>query len=435
MEIILSIAYVMLFVSIIRKASCLQVEGIKITWLTIGFLTKVLFGVSIGLIYTYYYTDKSLADTFILFEDSKIIFNTFQSDPKAFLKMVTGIGGNGPELQGYYNSMNKWFDVYSPINDNRIMIRLNTLLRFVSFGYYYVHVVFMSFISYCGVLLLIKVFQCHIRKSTTLLFVILFIWPSFSLWTSSLLKDSLAFFILNCIIYVFDKKLINENRFSKYMIIFALLLFALMQTKFQIFLLTVPLLLAWALSHKTRINAMVVFPAALIVSICIIQLGAYAIPKLNLWNFLSQKQSAFYDLASRENAGSVIHITELHPNLLSILTNLPSGLFNSLFRPFINDPGPNVSIYFGIENLAIVLLIGWNILAGRKSFLSMNGLYAFCFFYAVSYLAIIGMVTPVLGSLVRYKSQALPLLLLWSICLSNRGNLKMLDFLKKQEIN
>ena len=44
-----------------------------------GYLIKLAAGVAVGLIYTFYYTDRLTADTFRLFDDSKIVFDAFFS--------------------------------------------------------------------------------------------------------------------------------------------------------------------------------------------------------------------------------------------------------------------------------------------------------------------------------------------------------------------
>lgn len=386
-----------------------------------GYLIKLLAGIGIGLIYTYYYTDRLTADTFRLFDDSKIIFDSFHTSKSDFFRMLTGIGAGSSDLNGYYNAMNNWYDVYSPINDNRTMIRFNAFLRFISMGNYYVHVVIISFLSFTGIVGLVKVFEERFPNLTKDIFVVLIILPSLLLWVSGLLKDSLAFFTFGITIYQFNKILSSESVSAKEMLILFCFLAALMFSKFQIFLLSLPLFAAWALSEKSNINAWVIFPAVLSVTLLLLFLLGSAVPVLDISSMLSAKQAAFYDLGIKEKAGSLITIPRLEPEMSSILINAPRGFLTALARPLPFDPGPALSKIFTVENLLVIIFILWNIIRGKKEAFSTDPLVVFCLFYAVVYLSVIGMVTPVLGAMVRYKAQAVPFLIIWAITIKGKN--------------
>lgn len=386
-----------------------------------GYLIKLLAGVAIGLIYTYYYTDRLTADTFRLFDDSKIIFDSFHTNKYDFFRMQTGIGAGASELSGYYNAMNNWYDVYSPINDNRTMIRFNAFLRFLSMGNYYVHVVIISFLSFAGVVGLVKVFEERFPNLTKDIFAVLIVLPSLLLWVSGLLKDSLAFFTFGMTIYYFNNFIRSERFDIKSILALTFFLGALMFSKFQIFLLSLPLLAAWALSEKLKTSAWIIFPTVLASTIMLLFLLGSAVPSLDIASMLSAKQSAFYSLGIKEKAGSLISIPRLEPEMSSILINAPNGFLTALFRPLPLDPGPVLSKIFTIENLVVIIFIIWNIFRGKKESFSADPLVVFCLFYAVVYLSVIGMVTPVLGAMVRYKAQALPFLIIWSIVIKGKN--------------
>src|SRR5205085_1236733 len=111
------------------------------------FVLKIIAGCSLGFIYTYYYKDRTTADTFKFFDDSKVMFDQLLEHPKDFFKMFTGIQGDSPTLVRYYNNMNAWNNKDVLFNDNKTIIRLNVIFHLFSLGHYYVHVVFINFIS------------------------------------------------------------------------------------------------------------------------------------------------------------------------------------------------------------------------------------------------------------------------------------------------
>jgi hypothetical protein len=407
---------------LISRVKFFRLKEIPVRFLWAGYFIKLLAGITVGLIYTYYYTDRLTADTFRLFDDSKIIFETFFTNQTDFFRMISGIGANSAELDGYYNAMNNWYDIYSPINDNRTMIRFNALLHFISLGNYYVHVVIISFLSFTGVVGLVKVFEERYPHLTTDIFGVLILLPSLLLWVSGLLKDSLAFFTFGMTIYFFSKILRSNSSGFKDKILLMLFLLALMFSKFQIFLLCMPLLSAWYISEKSSINPWIIFPVVLAATAGLLYLIGSASPSFDISAMLSAKQQAFYDLGIKEKAGSLISIPRLEPHMNSIMKNAPAGFFTALFRPLPFDPGPLLSKLFTIENLFVIGFIFWNLYNGRQNSISRDPAVVFCLFYAVVYLSIIGMVTPVLGAMVRYKAQALPFLIIWAIIVNSKSN-------------
>ena len=78
-----------------------------------------------SLIYTYHYTDRSLADIYKYFDDAKYMYGAVWTSPIDFLSMLTGIGNDTPHFNLYYDQMNNWFREYESnlYNDNPTLIR------------------------------------------------------------------------------------------------------------------------------------------------------------------------------------------------------------------------------------------------------------------------------------------------------------------------
>jgi len=177
-ELLLTLAYTAIFVFLIGKLKFFDLDGISLNTIKIAYLLKIAAGISVGLIYTYYYTDRLTADTFKFFDDSKILFDAVYSQPFDFLRMVSGIGAGAAELQPYYDKMTNWYDTFSPYNDNRTLIRLNAFLRIFSLGNYYVHVVFVCFLSLTGIIAVVKVFSREFPLKSLEIFAVFLLLPS-----------------------------------------------------------------------------------------------------------------------------------------------------------------------------------------------------------------------------------------------------------------
>lgn len=429
MELLISIIYLSLFLILIGRSSFYRFEAIPAVVIRGGFLLKVMAGVLVGLVYTYFYTNRHTADTFRFFDDSMVIYNALQDSPYDFFRMLTGIGADAKELEVYYNAMNNWYDVYSPVNDNRTMIRFNAFLRLISGGYYYVHVVILGFLSYTGIIAIVRVFSWRFPRLTSDIFLTFLLLPSVLFWGSGLLKDSLVFFALGLTMYgahlwITDKKL-TIGKF----LIFPVMIMVLMFAKFQIFLLTLPLIIAWVISEKYKFKAPLVYLAVFTAVFLVVSLVGHLFMTFDLPALLAAKQRAFFELAKRENAGSLIAIPILEPTMAGLLKSVPTGFLTALTRPFFTDPGPAMSKFFTLENMLLLLFILWNVFKIRDIRILLSPIVLFCLFYAVIYLSVVGMVTPVLGAMVRYKAQALPFLVTLVILLSNHSGGSVSDTL------
>lgn len=135
--------------------------------------------------------------------------------------------------------------------------------------------------------------------------------------------------------------------------------------------------------------------------------------KWSLFTVLKWKKKDFEGLALEVQANSYWKGMELEDNPISFLMNLPFGLFNSLVRPFYWEAKSIFVRLSAIESSLIVLVLLMAALLTVKGRNSVVGKYALL--YALTFLMIVGMVTPIAGSLVRYKIPALPFLFFFFI--------------------
>ena len=135
-----------------------KIDGLPDYFAPALFVVKVIAGCILGWIYTYYYTDRGTSDSLKFFNDSGLLFDTLKTNFHDFIRMLTGIDGNAPELRHYYEQMETWLNRDVLFNDNKTIIRVNTIFRFFSMGYYYVHVVFINFLALTGLFALLRIF-------------------------------------------------------------------------------------------------------------------------------------------------------------------------------------------------------------------------------------------------------------------------------------
>ncbi len=417
-----------------------EVFGLTKRSLSLIFILKIFFGLLLWAIYTFYYTDRSTADIYKYFDDSKILFDILKTHPLHYFKILAGIGNTTPEFDTYYNQMHYWArKIDSSIyNDSHTIIRFNSLVRFFSFGYYNVHTVFICFLSLTGLTGIYKTFIPFLQDKQLELIVIIFFLPSVLFWGSGVLKEGLIFFALGLLIY-YTTRLFTIKSILICISVSLLLAFS----KFYVWLAIFPGLLFIILINKTGSSHL--FLKFFIISVLLGSIG------LNIDRFtdiqnplvtLSQKQIEFNQLAYGNLtdayhqpipvAGSIIYIRPLEPTLSSLLKNSPQAFLNTIFRPYLWEVKSPMMLMAGAENILFIVCIIL-CLVFIKSYDAIRWEYVlFCLSFVFIQFLIIGETTPVLGAIARYKVPALPFLLIAFLLLADKEKLlKQFPFLKR----
>jgi hypothetical protein len=429
MEILLTTAYTFLFLFLIRKMDFFKTEGISTRTISALFILKILAGVALWAIYTFYYTDRVTADIYKYFDDSKIIADAFKKKPLNYFKLLTGIGNNTPEFDQYYSNMHFWAKKGGGYNDSHTIIRFNALIRLFSLGYYNVHTVVICFLSLIGLTAIYKTFIPHLKDKRTELVCVVFLLPSVLFWGSGVLKEGIIIFALGLLIYYFNKLFKWEA-----ILICLLTTFLLIFSKFYVWVAILPGLIYLLWMIKT--NGQKTFLKFFIVIILFASTGLNVdkfTPIQNPLVTLSQKQLEFNVLASGKMldansqiipvAGSVVSLNKLEPTLKSFLKNAPQALKNVIFRPFIWESKSPLMIMAGFENLIIIFGITICLLFIRPLRTVNWKFVLMCFSFVLIQFLIIGETTPILGAVVRYKIIALPFLLIGSLFLYDKDKM------------
>jgi hypothetical protein len=410
MEFILTLAYAILFFYFIRKSKFFSDDSFS-KWLPgILFLLKCLSGVILGLIYTIYYTDHKETDTFKFFTDSKILFDSIYTHPKDFFRMLTGINDSSPELYTYYLKMDSWLNTNPFFNDNRTIIRLNAFFRFFSLGYYNVHVVFINFISFTGIYCLFKTFSIYCPGRKRELLIASFLMPSLMFWGSGVLKDGLLLSGFGLMIYSFTL-LIKNGITAMRIIAFITGMIVLMMTKVYVIALILPGLFAWWLTRNSgKIKIISTFLIIYFIYFSIAFNTYHINPDYNLAALIFYKQKNFIDLGTIQKA-TMISIPLLECSAESVIKNSPAAFLTTMFRPTLSDVHGNPMILMAaVENLLIVIMILLCLFSLNTKQRKMEPFVLFCIIFIILLYMLIGLISPILGAIVRYKIVALPCL-------------------------
>ena len=136
----------------------------------------------------------------------------------------------------------------------------------------------------------------------------------------------------------------------------------------------------------------------------------------------------YFDL---EQSGSRIDIPFLYPSYTSMIKNAPAAFVNTAFRPHIFEAKNSMMLMSAVENLFLILLMVLCLCFPSKKIRNAHILYL-CISFAVLLFVLIGLTTPILGAVVRYKIPALPFfLIIFLIILDKEKLLNKFPLLKK----
>jgi hypothetical protein len=354
------------------------------------------------MIYTYYYTDRVTADVFKYFDDSKILFDSIKSNPIDFFQMLFGLDFNTAYFhEHYYSKMGYWYRVNNSnfLSDTHIMIRFNMFVRLFSFGFYHVHNVFINFVALVGLVAIYKAFLPFFQSTKKILFLTICFIPSLLFWGSGLLKEGIIIFALGFFLIHFFQ-LMERNTFFSWVFLFVTTLLMLF-TKMSVIVALIPCLLGYAVYKKTTLTALYSYLATIFILITISFLMVFFTEDYNPFSVLINKQQDFIYLVEKVDVGSAINQPKFN-SISDVFLYFPEALINVLLRPFLWESYSVFTLFSALENSLFFILL-FAVLFFRKKSMAHPSIFYFCLLYAITSALIIGLTTPIMGAIVRYK--------------------------------
>lgn len=290
MQIILPIIYTLLFIWIIYKWNFFDIPLLPRFNLISFFIIKLLAGFSMWLVYVYYYGSNFDGNSYFI--GGEILYKYFLNSPINAFKFFFGLPIDS-ETTNFSNAIPGWIANFENIlfNDSRTMIRINTVIRFFSFGNFHVHTLFMCFISFIGLTALYKSLIEYFKgKQMLLIFAVYFI-PTVLYWSSGILKESILVCGIGFLLYSTQLgKQFPSDKKNLSLFIFSLLI--LFSIKMYVVMLIVPALAANFLYIKFK-RKNILFPYLLVYSILFIVIIAVAFlkPDYNFFKLIADKQA------------------------------------------------------------------------------------------------------------------------------------------------
>lgn len=402
MEYLLFVVYLFLFAWLVTKVKFFTRAELSNSQLIILFLWKVLAGIFYGWMGKYYGNLAQMVDTWAYYHFSLEEYGLLASDPKLYFTNLF----YDPYPHGVENFFGSTGSYWNDLKGN-IFVKLLSIFDILSFGHYYVNVIFFSFLTLFGPIAIYRVMNDLFpgRKMTILLAT--FLLPSFIYWSSGVYKEGIIFTGIALVIYhlYFGWK---ENHYGikRWLgILFGLAILLVMRN--YLMMLILPAVLAWLLATRWPKYGLVLFISVYLFCGLLFFAARYIHPRFDFPKAVVDKQQAFLRL---QGGASSIPIKELKPTVSSFFKNTPQAITLSFFRPFPADVMHLLSLAACVETNLLFLLFLLFLFFRRKNGATSEIAIYLCVFLSISILLAIGFSVNNLGAIVRYRSIILPLL-------------------------
>jgi len=370
----------------------------KLFWL--AFIFHLVAGLSVGVVYTYYY---SANDTWQFFADAEKLSAIAHNDFFSYLRTLFSFGEN--------------LNISTINQDLRsiFFIKIISVFCWLSMDSYWVCAGYFSLLAFVASWQLHNKITVIFQDSELASALAFLFFPSIVFWSSGLEKEALA---LSCIYFlsaVFLSIMTNEKIGKLYWPLILITCWIVWSLKYYwvaVFFISSATSFATKLI-STRFSWSKEHPMGTWI-ILLVVLGAitsFSHPNFYPADFLEMiisNHKAFTDISMDNN---LIHFYHLQATWTSVIINMPWAIVSGIFRPFIGEGHGLLGLIASVENLFILLLFVTSLGNAKKTFQSPWKLLVFALLsYCVVLCVFLALSTPNFGTLSRYRVGFLPFL-------------------------
>lgn len=379
-------------------------------WQTIfwpALLFKVGCGTLVGLLYRYYFSG---GDTFAYQQQADILCRYAQQNSTEYLQFI---------LTGRYHNVYLQEVMRFPTYSNSFfMVWVLHVVNFITGGNYYVNAVYFSLFSFWGTWRLTQTLAALFPVTRLAATVAFLFFPSVVFWSSGILKESILLgsgsLLLAALLNLVYRP--EQSRWREGLLL-VLAGYICFKIRYYFAVAYLPLLGSWALTEKmARRWALKKWHHQWLLycgGLGILGTAASFLHEALHVDFLLYELTRNYQsLRAKSLLKAYIDYPDLQPNFGSILYYTPKAVGSAIFRPFVWEATAIPYFVAGLENLVLLILVLVALASYRKVKPTLpSTLVLALLLYGLVVAALIGISTPNLGSLSRYKIAFLPFLL------------------------
>ncbi|NVO31736.1 hypothetical protein [Hymenobacter lapidiphilus] len=311
--------------------------------------------------------------------------------------------------------------VFHGFSNTLFIVKLLSVLNLASLGSAGLNALYLSVFSFVGSWELVRQLRRLWPQAMPLAAVGAFLlWPTVVYWTSGLTKESLLVGS-GALVLAAVLRLAYGRPVGRAWVVAGLLAAALLHFKMRYFFAVVLFGVLAGLGLIRVFQAMGLARNRLVQLALLLGLlagGGWAAGEVNTLfrpnKFTSQLQRNYTALLRVSADRPHLRYPDLQPTTASVVRHAPLAALNTLARPWPWEGDSLRYVAAGLENLLLLALLGVALVAavrghaGRLPFAVVAALLLYCLLLA----ALLGLTTPNLGTLSRYRTTFLPFLLL-----------------------
>lgn len=386
----------------------------KFFWPALGL--KLLAGVCLGLVYTYYY---SVADTFAYFNDAAKLASLAREDFLSYVSFIfSRTNADVPEL--------------SLLEPRALFLtKITSAFNLLTRDNYWVISFYYSFISFLAAWFLVRTLHGHIPTIRNAALIAFLFMPSAVFWSSGLLKESLALAALYFLTAVFLKIWFDEKlSFGQY-IVTAISLWTFWNLKYHYAAVFLPVVFTTIVykyfAGKKLLSSpgmgLIVWLAMFVIPVVLITFSHSNFRHDRVLKVILENNAAYNAMSAPED---VVHFKTLDAEPISFLRNSPRALFSGLFRPLFWETSAIIQVLPAAEN-TMVLLCFLAVCFRFRSYVSSP--HRMLLLAATVYVVALGILVtfsaPNFGTLSRYRTGYISFFVVMILC--NNPLLKYLE--------
>ncbi|MFZ6012353.1 MAG: hypothetical protein ACOYXT_18565 [Bacteroidota bacterium] len=371
-----------------------------------AYLVKLLAGLALGFVYSYYYT---VGDTFNYFDDGKLLAQLAQTDAAAYFKFLWL--DVGP--QSFWEQLK--------LGDPRALFltKITSLFNLATFNNYWIISLYFSSLSFFSAWLLVKALTRFYPHATTAAAFAFLFFPTVVFWSAGLIKESVAIASLLFLTTVFLKIWFEKKIGMSEAMVALVSVWCLWKLKYYYAAIFIPVAFT-TLVVKYVFMPMIKSKGAwyeitlwLIVFMVPLFVVSFLHPNFypeNILEVMVSNHDVFHQVSAAED---VIHFSDLEPSAGSVLRNSPLALISGLFRPWLGEAEGLFQWIVAIENFILLILSLFAMRHMGSALASPNRLLTIATaVYVVLLCIFITLSTPNFGTLCRYRTGYLPFFVL-----------------------
>ena len=376
-------------------------------WFLPALLLKLLAGILIGFFYQLYFTG---GDTFLFQSQSILLTTYFKDSPAAYIRLWF--------TDTFESETLRTVMVYHGYSNSYFVVFLLSFLNLFTHSQYFLNALYFSFFSFFGTWQLTKTLVLVYPENKAAAIVAFLFFPSVVFWSAGVTKEAVYIgalcWLVSAILNLVFKNITSVTKESASAVVAAYLLWKI---KFYYAAIIFPLLFSFAVvtwAKKKYLFAKAFKYQFLVFGVCLTGLSLI----VSQMHHVFELNFFFYQLTENYNQLSALsqnkpHISypDLEPTVLSVLMHAPLAFLQATLRPFIWESNSWFYRIAGLENFIILILVGGCIVYLWHHPPQRLDVFVFILLVYIFIVgALIGLTTPNLGSLSRYKTAYLPFL-------------------------